>query len=89
MNPAVCSGGGVTGRSVTWLLAPGCRFAGRLIERTSGKLASVWSPDAMNDAGFMDDGAAFVYPICHGRSSEHGGGDQSYRNRLTHLLISI
>ena len=54
---------------------------------TSGKLALVWSPDAVNDAGFMDDYAVFVYPICHGRSSEHGCGDQSYRNKFTHLRV--
>jgi hypothetical protein len=43
-------------------LAPGCRFAGRLIERTSGKLANVWSPDAVNDVGGRDDCAVFVVP---------------------------
>ena len=43
-------------------LAPGCRFAGRLIPRTSGKLAFVWSPDAVNDAGGMDGCAVFVAP---------------------------
>jgi hypothetical protein len=49
--------------SVTWrALAPGCRFAGRLIVRTSGKLANVWSPDAVNDAGGRDDCAVLVVP---------------------------
>ena len=42
--------------------APGCRFAGRSIPRTSGKLANVWSPDAVNDARGMDDCAVFVAP---------------------------
>jgi hypothetical protein len=42
--------------------APGCRFAGRIIEGTSGKLANVWSPDAVNDAGGRDDCAVFVAP---------------------------
>jgi hypothetical protein len=70
-------------------LAPGCRFAGRIIPRTSGKLANVWSPDAVNDAGGMDGCAVFVVPRRHGRISEHGRGDQSYRNKLTHLRVSI
>src|SRR5262249_59660683 len=35
-------------------LAPGCRFARRSIPRTSGKLALVSSPDAVNDAGGSD-----------------------------------
>jgi hypothetical protein len=43
-------------------LAPGCRFAGRLIPETSGKLALVWSPDAVNDAGGSDDCAVSVVP---------------------------
>jgi hypothetical protein len=71
------------------LVLPGCRFAGRIIPRTSGKLASVWSPDAVNDAGGMDGCAVFVVPRRHGRISEHGRGDQSYRNKLTHLRVSI
>jgi len=59
------------------VLAPGCRFAGRIIPRTSGKLASVWSPDAVNDAGGMNDCAVFVVPSRHGRIGEHCRGDQS------------
>jgi hypothetical protein len=43
-------------------LAPGCRFAGRIIPGSSGKLANVWSPDAVNDPGWMDDCAALVVP---------------------------
>ena len=43
-------------------LAPGCRFAGRLIPRPSGKLAFVWSPDAVNDAGGLDGCAVTVAP---------------------------
>jgi hypothetical protein len=43
-------------------LAPGCRFARRIIERTSRKLADVWGPDAVNDAGGRDDCAVFVAP---------------------------
>ena len=65
-----------------WCRAPGCRFAGRFIPRTSGKLASVWSPDAVNDAGGMDGCTVFVVPRRHGRICEHGRGDQSHRNRL-------
>ena len=43
----------------------------------------------MNDAGGMDGCAVFVVPRRHGRISEHGRGDQSYRNKLTHLHVSI
>jgi hypothetical protein len=41
----MCSGREVTGRTVVLpgLPAPGCRSAGRTVEQTSGKLASVWS----------------------------------------------
>ena len=72
---------------VTWELAPGCRFAGRIIERTSGILANVWSPDAVNDAGGRDGCAIFVVPRRHGRSSEHGRSDQCCRNELIHLRL--
>ena len=68
---------------------PGCRFAGGLIPRTAGKLASVWSPDAVHDAGGLNDCTVFVVPSRHGWTSEHGRGDQSYRNKLTHLRISL
>jgi len=44
------------------LLPPHCRFAGRLFVRTSGILALVWSPDAVNDAGGIDDCAVTVAP---------------------------
>jgi hypothetical protein len=37
----------------------------------------------------MDNCAVFVVPRRHGWASEHGRSDQSYRNKLTHLRVSI
>jgi hypothetical protein len=73
--PATCSGRGVTGRTVVLpcALVPGCRFAGRIIERTSGKLADVWSPDAVNDVRGRDDCAVFVAPRRPGAGCRFAG----------------